>query len=75
MSSEDCSCYTKIFLCMRKDFIGLTGVHFSECFLIHWQQKGSVMLYFDTSLSLADPFPINVIIQKLIKASLGADHA
>lgn len=33
------------------------------------------MLYFDTSLSLVDPFPIEVIFQKLIEAALGADHA
>lgn len=33
------------------------------------------MLYFDTTLSLADPFPIEVIFQKLIRAALGADHA
>lgn len=33
------------------------------------------MLYFDTSLTLADTFSIEVIIQKPVKASLGADHA
>lgn len=33
------------------------------------------MLHFDSSLSLADPFLIEVIFEKLIKAALGADHA
>lgn len=32
------------------------------------------MLHFDTS-SLSDPSPIEVIIQKLIKAPVGANHA
>lgn len=28
------------------------------------------MMYFDTSLSLADPFPIEIVFQKLITAAL-----